>query len=150
MKLIVSICALGLLLLGDGCSRPPHHVVERALGATNVVFRPPVGQPLTLSAGQRETLIRITRRFADSSQVRIEREGLAAYSGRFQFEDVWFGWIGSTLRLKDRATEKYYVIEDSTLARMTQAYFAALGPLPVRTLSDEDWRKILAVLESTE
>ena len=149
LPLIVSI-ALAFVVFGAGCGKPPAALISRALAATNVVFQTHFQEPIALSEPAGETVRQIVKRFGDPSCVEARKDILPAFTASFVLGDVWFGWLGNLLCLKDPNVQRYYVVQDDTLGKMSKAYFKALGPPPMdeHELSSEEWRHVIAVLET--
>jgi hypothetical protein len=151
MRVFVSMFIGALLVLLEvGCTKPPPALIASALASTNVVFQAHSQEPITLTRRGGDTLRSIVNRFDNSSHVKVMKDILPAFSGRFVLGNVRFGWVGSLLCLKDPDAERYYVVQDSILGKMSEVYLGALGPPPVHELSNEQWQEVIAVLENTK
>jgi len=140
--------AIPLFLMSGGCTKAPVSLITVALNSTNIVFQPNLQPPITLSDAQAQTVKSIVERFREPSQVRAEKDILPHESGAFVLGGVHFGWLGRMLYVHDPRTARYYVVEDMTLARLSEAFFKAQGQKPpLKYPSQEEWRQILTVLE---
>ena len=90
------------------------------------------------------------KHFDDPARVEVRKDILPAYSGFFILGDVQFGWVGSLLCLKDPEAQRYYVVQDSALGKMSEVLTKAWGPPPAHDLSREQWQEVVAALESTK
>src|SRR3954468_1837457 len=109
MKLVFLSLLLMCFLLCGGCYHPPHEKIEKALNATNELFRPLHQEPIKLSSKQADTIKRIVRRFKNRKQVRIEKENVPLESGAFILDDIPFFWFGNMLCLPDREAKRFYI-----------------------------------------
>jgi hypothetical protein len=148
MKTLCAGIAVILVMLGCGGRKSPTALIARALSSTNVVFQTDRQEPITLSVRRAEMVTRAVRIFEDPSRVEIRKEILPAYTGRFVFGDVSFGWVGSLLCLKGSDGQEYFVVQDAALGKMSELYFKKLGPPPTHELSGDEWQEVLAELEN--
>jgi hypothetical protein len=143
--------AISLLFISGGCTKAPVSLITGALSSTNVVFKPNLQPAITLSDSQAQTIKSIIERFKEPLQVRSENDILPYESGAFILGNVHFGWLGTTLYIRDSRTERYYVVEDPALTRLSGAFFEAQGQSPpLRYPSQEEWQKILTLLDTGE
>lgn len=151
LRTVICTLSLGFLLsMNGGCEKSSPPGIDKALAATNAVFRPNLQAPLTLSQAQVVTLKRVIAQFNEPSQVRREKEILPYESGGFELGDVHFGWLGRMLYVRDPETKRYYVVEDAVLAKMSKAFFEAQGDKPtLQYPSQEKWKEILTVLDGS-
>ena len=147
-KIICTSIAFLLVILVVGCRKAPTALIVRALASTNVVFQAYDNDRFTLSERDGDTVKHMVKQFQDPSRVEVRKEILPAYSGSFILGDVWFGWVGSLLCLKDPNAERYYVIQDAALAPMAEALMKAWGPPPAHAVSKEQWHEILAAINT--
>jgi len=144
------ILAVFLAICSNGCRKPPADVLARAQASTNVTFQTYSGESIVLPEASATRVKQMVKCFSDPSRVELRNEILPAFSGHLVLQDVSFGWIGSLLCLKDPGAERWYVIEEAALGRMTEAYFKAKGPPPMGELSRAQWGRVLATLEDTK
>jgi hypothetical protein len=138
------------ILMCVGCKNAPADVISKALASTNVLFQPNLQEPITLSRSEAETLKRIVRRFNQRSNVRVEKDILPHELGRFILGDTRFGWLGKMLYFHDAATERYFMVEDTILGELAEAYFEVQGQPPLKNPSQDQWKEILSALEKSK
>jgi hypothetical protein len=123
-------------------------MISEALNSTNVVFQPNLQPHITLSHAQAQTIKSIVKRFKEPSLVRTQKDILPHESGAFVLGGVHFGWLGRMLYVRDPRTGRYYIVEDTVLTQLSDAFFKAQGQSPpLKYPSQEEWQKILVVLE---
>jgi hypothetical protein len=149
VRTLIYMLASGLfMLVSNGCQKSSPPGVNMALVSTGAVFRPNLQEPIPLSPRQVARVKRIVARFNVPSQVRMEKEILPYESGGFVLGGVHFGWLGRILYVWDPESKRYYVVEDSVLAHMSEVFFKAQGEKPpFHYPSREQWKEILAVLD---